>query len=135
MKTGQRKHEQATVEIALSEAIPEEMRDGVREVLRLYVPSHHRKKGLAQALMRSICEEADKESKVLMLWPRMYGDGEMESVHLIAWYQTFGFVVTQEAPVLMMRKPRVQANPLGHIEAINRHRRELLSRAVSRALH
>ena len=136
MNTGQRKHEQATLELHESEAIPPEMRSRVREILRLYVPSHHRKKGLARELMRQVCEEADATGIVLMLWPRQYGDGEMETQNLIAWYRQFGFIETQPAPVLMMRQPRTPVIAVGNtVDALALRRRAILSRAVNRALH
>ncbi len=133
MRIGKRKHEEATVEIVESQAIPEEMRANVREVLRLYVPSHHRKKGLGRALLKQVCEEADKDGTVLMLWPRQYGDGEMETAQLISWYKRFGFIETQSAPVLMMRQPRLGA--VAHMPDIAANQRRNLARAINRALH
>lgn len=135
MNVGQRKHEQATLMLAESLAIPEEMRGRVREVLRLYVPTHHRKKGLATALMRDVCMEADRAGFVLMLWPRQYGDGEMETQNLIGWYRKFGFIETQEAPVLMMRQPRVAVAVGNPVDVAAARRRSMLANAINRTLN
>lgn len=75
-----------------------EVMAGVIELSSLSVPEYHRKKGAANKLMDTICEEADKSRKVIMLMPS--DDG-----WLVKWYESHGFEKIQDAPLIMARRP------------------------------
>lgn len=76
------------------------MQEGIREVLSVFTPEPDRRKGYATALLRAVCEEADKYGKVLML---------TASDELTPFYRKFGFKVIQGEPVLMARRPHIEA--------------------------
>ena len=93
MKLGNRILGPATCLLSDSVVMP-----GVIELSSLHVPEYHRNKGAANKLMDTICEEADKAEKVLLLMP---ADEEW----LQKWYESHGFKVIQKSPVLMARPP------------------------------
>lgn len=103
MNTGLRKHKSATLRVAVPEALPQHMQEGVREILS--VQCSNPKKGHATRLLREVCAEADRSGTVLMLEARAFDDG-MDDAQLKAWYMRSGFVQTQESPIIMARRPR-----------------------------
>jgi hypothetical protein len=114
MDTGTRTYESASLLIAIPQAVPPHMRDGMREVLSVRTPAEDQRKGYATALLAAVCEEADAARKVLLLMPKQQGD--MSQAQLIGWYQRFGFEqlpalpsVVEGAPVLMARRVRIAA--------------------------
>lgn len=58
-------------------------------VTRVYVPPEHRRKGIATAMMKEICEQADQQDVKLMLELAPYG--EMTKDELREFYMKFGF--------------------------------------------
>ena len=104
------KHESATCKVRVSTAIPGHMRDRVRELVKLNVPTEDRKKGYATALLHKVCEQADEASVLLFINVQPYGDIELSKGQLEAWYRRFGFETIQDEPRLMARPnqtPRV----------------------------
>lgn len=97
MKLGKRQLGAATCQLGPCDALPATLRD-VIEVSAVHTDEWHRRKGIANRLMDQICEEADNESKVLLLLP----DGEP---WLHEWYKTHGFIVIQPSPMIMARPP------------------------------
>lgn len=111
----------ATCELKRSTQIPTDMRDGIRELVKLETPVKHRGKGYASALLKSICDEADTQCIVLMLHVQPFGDYDHSSSQLEDFYAKFGFMVIQADPRLMARMvgatPRI-LNPV--TEAVGR---------------
>ena len=106
MNTGARTHGAASLQVRVSMALPKHLRERTREITKVHTPASEQNKGLASALMRQVCEEADKAGITLVLWPRPYGDDiAMSSGMLQLWYAEFGFRVIQPEPVLMARAP------------------------------
>jgi predicted N-acetyltransferase YhbS len=70
----------------------------LRELTELSTGSEEQGKGHGSALMREVCEEADKSATVLMLIA--------DSTKLADWYSRFGFQLIQVTPRLMLRSPR-----------------------------
>lgn len=107
METGPRKVGAATCRVRRTNAVPLEMREGIREVAALEVPAAEQGKGYATSLMHKVCREADAAGIVLVLWPQPWGDNiAMGRMQLIDWYaRTFGFQTIQPDPVLMARLP------------------------------
>lgn len=109
MKIGSRLHKQASCRIAISEALPEDMQAGTREVVSL--ASDNPRKGHATALMHQVCAEADVDRIVLILMPKPFGDGMTEE-QLEKWYGRFGFEMVQTVPAkLMARQPQLFRSP------------------------
>lgn len=100
---GKREHLQASCWLRMMTDIPMQLRDSVRLVHDLQTDKGMRGKGQGSKLMYEVCDEADKENKVLILMP----DTEL----LQKWYTKFGFVKVQDEPkVLMMRDPKGNEN-------------------------
>jgi len=97
--------------VSVSNDLPPEMRERVREVSRVWTDRDHRKNGYATELMKSVCEDADLENIVLMLGVRSFDSSSVVgNQKLIEWYKRFGFVVTQKEPVILMaRAPEFKA--------------------------
>jgi len=93
MKLGNRILGPATCVLSESEAVP-----GVIELSSFVVSGLHRRKGAGNKMMDTICEEADKSGKVIMLMP-------IDCQWLQSWYSSHGFVKIQDEPVLMARPP------------------------------
>ena len=121
MRPGQRQLNEASLVVALSEAVPTKMRAAVREITHVMTAPEARGKRLATALLNCVCQEADANGMTLLLTARAAVGGDdatplpgPNDLQLIAWYEKFGFVQLQETPtgVLMARKvrerPRVQ---------------------------
>lgn len=101
MTPGLRTHKRASLRIADPTGIPEDMRDGMREILSLQ--SEDRGKGHAKALMHQVCAEADRHNIVLLLQPQPFAEG-MTQERLEKFYESVGFRRIQERPVLMARQ-------------------------------
>lgn len=117
METGTRNVGPASLRVRRTVAVPVEMRERVREICQVEVPSPFQNRGLATTLLHKVCREADAANIVLMLWPQPFGDHiSMSSAQLIAWYANeFGFVQIQPEPALMARQPgvrKMQLNPV-----------------------
>jgi len=92
MKLGNRRLGAATCKLSESEVMP-----GIIELSSLHVDEWHRRKGVANKLMDTLCEEADKARKVLMLMP--------DEEWLTKWYESHGFEQIQAEPLIMARRP------------------------------
>lgn len=103
LMTGKYQSGQATCFLKRSLQIAEEMRDGIRELTKLQTPVAGRRKGDASQLLGMICDEADTQGLVLMLHCEPFGDSDLASSQLEAWYEKFGFMVIQAEPKLMAR--------------------------------
>ena len=106
--------------VRIPTSLPAHMRDGVREIVRLWVPTKHREKGYATSLMHAICRDADLAGVTLMLQAAPFEGstpGEtagMTRDALEAWYQAmFGFQLIQAEPRLFARQ--VGATPKQHL--------------------
>lgn len=92
MKIGERKHGHAKCMVSFCSALPEHMRQGVREISALETDPHHRGEGDATKLMKEICADADARRMILVLMVQPFGVlPRMSGPQLIAWYMTFGF--------------------------------------------
>lgn len=109
MTPGLREHKQASLRVAIAECLPEDMREGTREIVSL--ESTNPRKGHATTLMWTVCHEADKARIVLILQPKAFGDG-MDDEKLERWYGRFGFKAIQREPVLMARQPDIRPRVL-----------------------
>lgn len=97
MQLGQRRHEGASLELSVSEALPRHLAC-IIEVSQLQTPKLLRRMGLATDLLLQVCDEADAEGVVLMLMPE--GEDWLEQ-----WYARFGFATIQTEPVVLMARP------------------------------
>lgn len=103
-------NEYASCAVSVSNDLPEEMRERVREVRKVWTDPDHRKNGYATELMKSVCEDADLENLVLFLGVKTFDNSSgVGHAKLIDWYKRFGFIVTQKEPVLMARAPEFKA--------------------------
>lgn len=99
-------NEHARCEVVKNPELPADMQDRVREVVRVWTDRDQRQQGYATQLMQAVCEEADVENIVLILQPKGYDSVKAPGKDkLVSWYKRFGFVKTQESPVLMARAP------------------------------
>ena len=106
MNIGQRSHGPASLQVRVSMALPKHLRDKTREITKVHTPAAEQGNGHATALMREVCEEADKAGLTLVLWPRPYGDDIALSAGMLRnWYASFGFRRIQPEPVMMARAP------------------------------
>lgn len=107
METGDRKVGAATCRVRRTNGVPQDMREGIRELACLEVPTDEQGKGYATSLVHKVCREADAAGIVLVVWPQPYGDNiALSKAELIDWYaRAFGFSVIQPEPVLMARLP------------------------------
>lgn len=104
MIPGLRQHRSASLRVATTEAVPDEMRDGVRELID--VQSEEQDQGDGSGLLNMVCYEADQAGVLLILQPQPFADG-MKLQDLLRWYAGFGFVRCQVEPVVLMaRQPR-----------------------------
>lgn len=104
MIPGIRQHKSASLRIARPVGLPEDMREGVSEIIS--VQAGNQRKGHATALLARVCHEADRLHQVLLLRVESYDDG-MGNDELLKWYGRHGFNVVQRDPaVLMAREPK-----------------------------
>jgi len=101
MTPGLRNHKAASLRVAIPEGVPEEMREGIREIVSLQ--SESQGKGHATKLMHEVCTEADVYGKVLFLRPLPFADG-MDADKLMRFYRKFGFEKIQDDPVVLMAR-------------------------------
>jgi hypothetical protein len=118
MNIGQRQYKQASCRIEIPECVPEDMRQGMREVVS--VASENGRNGEATALMFGVCAEADVDGVVLILMPQPFShsltpEPAMSAEQLEKFYSKFGFVVVQQEPaVLMARQPVIRSVQVAH---------------------
>lgn len=106
MKTGTRSVGAAKLRIRQCPALPPRLRKTTREVVSVETPRAEQGKGLATALMRKVCREADNAGLVLVLNPHPWGDNQnMNAQQLEDWYtRGFGFRVVQTTPMTLMAR-------------------------------
>lgn len=109
MRPGRRELWAASVMIGISQAVPQRMQAGTREVSHLHVPFAQRRKHLGTALLNLVCQEADANSITLLLIAQPYDEGGPDESQLLAWYARFGFLELQDTPkgMMMVRKVHV----------------------------
>lgn len=100
-------NEHARCKVTRNPDLPAHM-DRVREITSVWTDPEFRKQGFATELMKAVTDEADITRTVLILQPKEFGksDGLKD---LVSWYKRFGFVKTQNNPVLMARAPEFMA--------------------------
>jgi hypothetical protein len=140
MRPGKREFRAASLTVSLSTAVPERMRERVREITHVFVPLTSRNQRQATALMNFVCQEADANKITLLLTAKAAegndDGGQMSgNVHcdrtgpttaqLIAWYEKFGFAKLQDTPAGQLMARQVRERP----------RIKPIRLAVSRALH
>lgn len=103
LMNGNYKRGQATCLVKRSVQVPQEMREGLREITKLFTPIAERGKGHANALLTAVCEEADAKSLVLLVHVEPFGEPDLGASQLEQWYAKFGFQVIQDEPKLMAR--------------------------------
>jgi hypothetical protein len=121
MKSGIRRVGAATCMIRQSDAFPDHLKAGIREISRLQTHHTSQNKGYATSLVHQICREADHDRIVLVLWPNPFGDSiSLSRTQLQEWYEReFGFTAIQHDPLLMARQPQaVKPVTLAALEAI-----------------
>lgn len=96
MKTGLRRHQSAQARVRYSLGLT----GNLREITN--VQSKDPGKGHASALLKSICQEADKDNTVLIVKVEPYAEG-MDKSALADWYARNGFSVLQLDPLVMAR--------------------------------
>jgi hypothetical protein len=101
MSPGLRTYKQSSLRVAMPQFA--DLGGNVREIID--VQSAVQGSGHASQLMRSVCLEADRAAKVLVLMPRKFADG-LDNGALVMWYQKFGFLIIQVDPCMMARQPR-----------------------------
>lgn len=102
---GKRECGAASLELRETTAVPEDMRYGIREVTNLVTDEAKRRQGYADALMHTVCYEADKQNMVLLL--NAESAGEMSTTKLIKFYKKHGFIELprkSDTPILMARQ-------------------------------
>ena len=104
MTPGLRTHKAASLRVAIAEGLPSEMWDVTREIVS--VQSTNPRKGDATTLMWSVCAEADRELKTLIIQVRPFSQG-MNDDQLKKFYSKFGFEEIQADPCLMARSPEL----------------------------
>lgn len=98
MRPGIRQLNEATLKVCMSDAVPEHMRDRVREITNVHCESQARRKRLATALLNCVCQEADANKVTLLLTARPSDDEGPNEETLLAWYEKFGFTKLQDTP-------------------------------------
>lgn len=107
MKNGRREHGAASLVIGDCVALPQHMLPVTREVCSVHTPGASQGRGDATALMHQVCDEADRESITLVLWPNPFGDDiALSRAQLIEWYaRRFGFVRLPGDVAMLARSP------------------------------
>lgn len=110
-------NEHASCRVVRNPELPADM-DRVRELVKVWTDPEHRKQGFATELVQAVCDEADAEGIVLILQPRPFG--HVQGLRALeGWYRRFGFVRTQDNPVLMARAPSFRPRVTGVVRAID----------------
>jgi predicted GNAT family acetyltransferase len=118
MKPGTRTHGPASLRLSYSMHAPANERGNLLEVTHVETAPAERGHGAASLLLQKVCAEADAARKVLMLFPKPYGDGApLDQEQLIDWYSGFGFELIQTRPAPLMARvagalPRVKVRPV-----------------------
>jgi ribosomal protein S18 acetylase RimI-like enzyme len=102
---GRRECGAASLLLSETVAVPEEMRSGIRELSSMVTNPDKRKQGHADALLHTVCYEADKNGIVLLLTVK--SSGEMSDKNLIKLYKKHGFQEMPnkpDNPILMARQ-------------------------------
>lgn len=110
-------NEHASCEVVRNPELPPEM-DRVMELVKVWTDPDHRRQGFATELVKAVCDDADAESIVLILQPRPFGHVQGLKA-LEGWYRRFGFVRTQDNPVLMARAPSFRPRVSGVVQAVD----------------
>lgn len=95
----------ASLRLRIPQSLPKHMHDKMREVVELKTDPSLRKRGYATSLMHSVCRDADKYVRILLLYPKAFQDEQgLNDGQLQDWYsRQFGFMPIQANPVLMAR--------------------------------
>lgn len=110
-------NEHASCQVVKNPDLPADM-ERVRELVKVWTDPQHRKQGFATELVKSVCDEADASGVVLILQPKAFGHVKgLEDLE--RWYKRFGFVRTQNNPILMARAPSFQPRVTGVVHAID----------------
>lgn len=105
MKIGERKHGHAKCMVSFCSALPEYMRQGVREISALETDPHHRRNGDATKLMNEICADADTRKMILVLTVQPFGVlPRLSGPQLVAWYMKFGFNPLPNGSTIMLAR-------------------------------
>lgn len=124
MRPGKRELASASITVSMTDAVPERMRENVREVSHVFVPAEDRRKRLATALMNLVCQEADANGITLLLTVDPYDTAGPSAQELQNWYALFGFRDLQDSPNGPIMARQV-SNP----------RRNCIARLVHSAVH
>lgn len=124
MRPGKRELASASITVSVTDAVPERMRENVREVSHVFVPAEDRRQHLATALMNLVCQEADANGITLILTVDPYDTGGPSAEELQTWYAQFGFRELQDSPNGQIMARQV-SNP----------RRNCIARLVHSAVH
>lgn len=97
----------ASLRLRVPKGLPEHMQINMREVVELKTAANLRKRGYATTLMHSVCREADRHGRILLLYPKAFHLEEgvgLDDGQLHDWYtRSFGFMPIQANPILMAR--------------------------------
>lgn len=99
---GMREYGASTLKLSIPKALPEHLQVNIRELSHLNTLEAKRCKGHAGALLSTVCYEADKSRKVLILEPKPT-DGRKQS-KLVKFYEKFGFKKVQSNPTILMAR-------------------------------
>ena len=105
LMTGKRECGAASLVLSETTAVPEHLRAGIRELSALVTEEDKRKQGYADALMHTVCYEADKNRIVLLITVK--SAGEMSHAKLVKFYKKHGFQELPhkpDQPILMARQ-------------------------------
>jgi len=102
MKPGKRTNGPAGLRLSYCVAAPAHLRGGMLEITSLLTAVGERGKGHASELLASVCAEADKAGKLLLIQPQPFDAGSMTQDQLTAWYAGHGFEVLQVEPELLL---------------------------------
>lgn len=131
MRPGLRILNSACLMVSMTNAVPANMRENVRELIAFTVDREDRRKKLGTLLLNLVCQEADANKITLILTaappPELVGvEGQMSEEQLVAWYTRFGFTMLQQTSTGTMMARRIHAP--------DRTRLRLGDNAVSRAI-
>lgn len=97
----------ASCRLRVPDGMPKHMQDNMREVVEVKTVANLRKRGYATTLMHSVCREADRQGRILLLFPKAFHVEEgvgLDDGQLHDWYtRSFGFMPIQANPILMAR--------------------------------
>lgn len=112
MRYGTRQLNTASLVVTECTAVPEAMRERVREIVSFYVPAEDRRHKLGTMLLNMTCQEADANGITLLLTARAQEPDEGPTdAQLIAFYERFGFTQLQMSPTGMLMARQVREAP------------------------